>query len=265
MTTNQPVIIFAERDLAWSRRLRVALRRRGAKVITAGTAQELALNATRCTPDLVVLDDNLDEGDSKVRISLLRDSHPKVEVILLATLLSDVPRGFGLGLLYCGTRSVSRESLLTIICSAIPALERASPEDERPAAKVLCVDDDSFYVNCLSRILARHGYRPSGFDDPERALEALPELQPDLAIIDLMMPGMNGFDLADEIQEISRTNIPIVFLSGRDSDSDILEGYRQGASFYITKPCDPTVVLNAVDFLVGDIDATERKLLELQL
>jgi DNA-binding response OmpR family regulator len=76
---------------------------------------------------------------------------------------------------------------------------------------------------------------------------------------------MNGLDLAEEIQEDSGGRVPVVLLSARASDQDISRGYRHGARYYITKPCEPRTVLDVVDYFIGDLEPEEREALERRL
>jgi CheY-like chemotaxis protein len=154
-------------------------------------------------------------------------------------------------------------SLMTIVEALYHDRLGEAPAVRRPL--VLCVDDDDFYLSALRRILGRHGYRVVTFVDPDSALDALAQVKPDLAILDLRLPGMDGLDLADEIRRSCGERLPIVMLTGRGSDHDVSEGYRHGASYYITKPCSPRTVVNVVDYLVGDLDPQERTVLETQL
>jgi CheY-like chemotaxis protein len=115
---------------------------------------------------------------------------------------------------------------------------------------VLCVDDDPVYLRSISRLLSRHGYRVSAFDDADRALEAVPRLKPDVAVVDIMMPGMGGLDLAAKIGEASHGKVPVVFVTGLDSDEAFYEGHLHGR-FVVEKTDSPEKVLDVVDSLAG--------------
>jgi response regulator NasT len=157
------------------------------------------------------------------------------------------------------------ERLLGAIRDALPGRLGEPLRRKTAAPLILCVDDDVFYLEALARILGRHGYRTATFEHPEQALESLPMIRPELAILDIAMPGMNGLDLAEEILEMTHDRFSIVFLTAKGSDEDIARGYRCGGTYYLTKPCEPSRVLNIVDYLIGNLDADERRLLEAQL
>jgi len=132
-------------------------------------------------------------------------------------------------------------------------------------SKVLCIDDDVHYLRSVSRFLNRHGYDVATFDSAEGALKAIPQLKPDLALIDVMMPGMGGLDLAQKIRETTRGHTPVVFLTGLDSEEVYYEGHVRWGAFMIGKSEKPQKVLDVVDYFAGDLDESERALIKSQL
>jgi DNA-binding response OmpR family regulator len=116
---------------------------------------------------------------------------------------------------------------------------------------VLCVDDDPNFLRSVARLLSRRGYEVSAFEDADRALEAIPWLNPDVALVDIMMPGMGGLDLAERIREKSNGRIPVVFLTALDTDEAYYEGHQHGARFMVEKTAAPQKVLDVVDYLAG--------------
>lgn len=255
---NPPLFVIADEDLDWSRPLRVSLRRHGAHVIPATSARDLLEIVERRRPDLVVLNSELDDVGGATLVRLVRDRSPRTAV----GLLSDPPEPKeGLGLLFSEPRPEDSDRLTT----AVIASYRDRLPGVRRAGLILCVDDDREFLGSLSRILSRHGYRVLAFDDPERALQAVAETEPDLAIVDVLMPGMSGIDLAESIQEATGGRVPVILLSARAKDADIAQGYRRGARYYITKPCEPRAVLDAVEYFIGDLGPEERAALERRL
>jgi len=118
------------------------------------------------------------------------------------------------------------------------------------AASILCVDDDSLYLSSIARLLGRKGYRVIPCENAARALQAfesLPRDHPDLAIVDVMMPGTDGLDLTRRIRSLTKDRIPVVLLSAVGGDAAIRRGYDSGACLYLTKPCSPEMVLEVVD------------------
>jgi DNA-binding response OmpR family regulator len=130
---------------------------------------------------------------------------------------------------------------------------------------VMCVDDDQQTLTSLSRLLNRHGYRVSTFGDPNQVMSAIPEVAPDVAVVDVAMPGMDGRELARRIREQYRGLFPIVIHSARASDADRWAGFRHGADYYLPKPCEPHQLLDVVDYYADRLDAEERQFIEARL
>jgi DNA-binding response OmpR family regulator len=261
METLRPTILFVDGNSLWTRPVRSELRRQGARVLgltsfeAAGTPEEAR------APDVVILLQGHEGAPAEDLEIRLRKRWPETRFVMVAppfsSASSTVPSRSVVPM-DCGR-------LLGAIRDALPGRLEEPSRRKKNAPLVLCVDDDAFYLEALGRILGRHGYRTASFDHPEAALEALPVIDPELAILDIAMPGMNGLDLAEEIREMTHDRISIVFLTARSSDDDIARGYQCGGTYYLTKPCDPSRVLNIVDYLIGNLDADERRLLEAQL
>jgi two-component system phosphate regulon response regulator OmpR len=111
----------------------------------------------------------------------------------------------------------------------------ASPADDAP--HLLVVDDDARIRNLLSRFLTAEGYRVSTADNAAEARARLSGLHFDLLILDVMMPGESGFDLAKSLRETS--SVPILMLTARDETAMRIEGLQIGADDYVAKPFEP--------------------------
>jgi DNA-binding response OmpR family regulator len=104
---------------------------------------------------------------------------------------------------------------------------------------VLVADDERDLVWALRRCLCDEGYRVSCAHDGVEALALIRQLQPDLVILDVVMPGMNGFDVCHRVrQDTSVAHIPIMFLTVRDAIADRVYGLDSGSDDYMTKPFD---------------------------
>jgi len=100
--------------------------------------------------------------------------------------------------------------------------------------KVLVVDDEPTLLEAVSKRLARDGYLVLQAATAEDGWRKFREQRPDLIVLDIMLPGRNGFELARIIRQDS--SVPILFLSARSMDSDRLKGFEVGADDYLTKP-----------------------------
>ncbi len=110
--------------------------------------------------------------------------------------------------------------------------------------KILVVDDEENIRELVRYNLAREGYQVTTVGSGEEALKQAGEKPPDLIVLDLMLPGMDGFDVCRQLKNDSRTaHIPIVMLTVKGEESDIVVGLELGADDYITKPFSPKVLL----------------------
>lgn len=101
--------------------------------------------------------------------------------------------------------------------------------------KVLIVEDEKNIVDILSFNLGREGYETLAAYDGEQGLKLALEENPDLILLDLMLPKMNGFDVCGAVRE-KNISTPIIMLTARESESDKVLGLETGADDYITKP-----------------------------
>lgn len=105
------------------------------------------------------------------------------------------------------------------------------------AAKILVVDDDPAINEMLTIVLEAEGFHTSSVTDGAEAVGAFHSFDPDLILLDLMLPGMNGIDICREIRKES--GVPIVMLTAKTDTVDVVLGLESGADDYITKPFKP--------------------------
>lgn len=115
------------------------------------------------------------------------------------------------------------------------SLAPSIPADDAP--HLLVVDDDRRIRDLLSRFLASEGYRVTTADNAADARAKLQGLHFDLLILDVMMPGESGFDLAKSLRQTSE--VPILILTARDESAMRIEGLEIGADDYVAKPFEP--------------------------
>lgn len=114
------------------------------------------------------------------------------------------------------------------------------------ANHILIVDDEEDICQILSYSLQAAGYHTSVAHSAEDALALIEQSAPDLLLLDIMMEGLSGTDLAKLLQERNLLTFPIIFLTALTSESDVLKGFQLGADDYITKPFHLTEVLARV-------------------
>lgn len=110
--------------------------------------------------------------------------------------------------------------------------------------KILVAEDDEDIVELLTLYLSNEGYEILSANNGEDALRIAKETKVDLAVLDIMMPKMNGYELTKKLREVS--NLPILILSAKNQDSDKILGLGLGADDYLTKPFNPLEIIARV-------------------
>jgi signal transduction histidine kinase len=109
---------------------------------------------------------------------------------------------------------------------------------------LLVVDDNEMNRDVLSRRLRREGYSVETAEDGYQAMEMIKKKRFDLIVLDIMMPGLSGFDMLPMIRAIQPiTDLPVIMATAKDQSEDIVEGLRLGANDYVVKPIDLPVLL----------------------
>lgn len=117
--------------------------------------------------------------------------------------------------------------------------------------KILIIDDENFFVEPLRLYLTRSGFDTAVATDGLSGLKKAKEEKPDLIILDLMIPGINGFEVCRLLKFDSRfRKIPVVIVSAKDTDRDKGMGKSCGAELYLTKPLDPRVLIERISGLL---------------
>jgi DNA-binding response OmpR family regulator len=125
-----------------------------------------------------------------------------------------------------------------------------SSSAERRDAHIMVVDDSPDILSIVQRGLQRRGYEVVACSDGESALRAFSREIPDLVVLDLLLPDVDGIDLCYQMQEIAET--PVIMLTSRDGVADRVEGLRAGADDYVVKPF-------AMEELAARIEAVLRR------
>jgi DNA-binding response OmpR family regulator len=108
------------------------------------------------------------------------------------------------------------------------------------AARIVVVDDDPDVVRAVTAVLEDDGYRVEGARDQREALRAVLDDPPALVVLDVNMPGLDGWELCDILRRQSHTrDVPVLFLTGRVDVRDQITAMQVGGSDYVTKPFRP--------------------------
>ena len=117
---------------------------------------------------------------------------------------------------------------------------------------VLVVDDNDDNLRIVGEILRVRGYDVQLARDGVSALRAIEEQRPDVVLLDVMMPEMDGFELLGRLRASPRhAGLPVILVTARTQDDDVLAGYKGGADYYITKPFTPRQLLHGIGLVLG--------------
>jgi twitching motility two-component system response regulator PilH len=115
-------------------------------------------------------------------------------------------------------------------------------------AKILIVDDSKTQLQALVKILRKSGHETVSAEDGDSAVKIAREQQPDLILMDVVMPGLNGFQATRHITKKEDTqHIPVIILSSKDQETDRVWAERQGASDYLIKPASEEELMSVIN------------------
>jgi DNA-binding response OmpR family regulator len=115
--------------------------------------------------------------------------------------------------------------------------------------KILYAEDEPFLSRIISDNLVSKGYEVINAADGQTALDLYKSVNPDLCIIDIMMPLKDGYNLTEDIRKIGK-NTPIIFVSAKSLDEDVVKGFKSGGNDYLRKPFSMVELLARVDALL---------------
>jgi Amt family ammonium transporter len=198
------------------------LRREGLRVICAASGEEGLQLARAYRPQVITLDVMMPELDGWTVLAQLKaDPELATTPVIMLTMVDDEQRGFALGAAEYLTKPVDRERLVDAVTTICGPREGGS--------QILVVEDDPTTRDMLRRMLEREGWLVDEADNGETALGRIAERRPDLILLDLMMPRMDGFELIGALRSTNLwRSIPIVVLTAMDltlADRQRLNGY----------------------------------------
>ena len=131
-------------------------------------------------------------------------------------------------------------------------------------ARILVVDDDVALAEMISIVLRGEGYVPIQAFDGKEALDLFPDAKPDLVLLDVMLPGLDGIQVCSAIREMS--GVPVIMLTAKGDTTDVVRGLESGADDYVVKPFNPKELVARIrtrlrptsasvarEILVGDV------------
>ena len=129
------------------------------------------------------------------------------------------------------------------------------------AVRVLLVEDDVDLSDAITEYLGKQGIAVSVEGRGDRALARIAEMKPDLVILDIMLPGKDGFDVCRELRG-NGSNVPVIILTAKEEDFDQVLGLELGADDYLAKPVQPRVLLARIKAITRRIRASANSAAE---
>lgn len=124
---------------------------------------------------------------------------------------------------------------------------------------ILVVDDNPDSITIIRTILEANGFKVETAESGPEALDKLKGDLPQVVLLDVMMPDMSGLEVLERIKSNPVTGrLPVILVTAKTQDEDVLVGYQYGADYYITKPCTSKQLLYGVGLVLGRADLTEE-------
>ncbi|MBN1137431.1 MAG: GAF domain-containing protein [Anaerolineae bacterium] len=239
LAARRPKILVVEDDREVALLLRRQLEVEGYNVLLAGSGQDALWLAREEQPQLITLDIMLPDLDGFVVLEQLKD-HPVTAPIpvIIVSMLGEVDKGYALGAVDYVVKPFDEEQLLASIRQV---LDPARKEDGAEPARndLLVVDDEPDIIAFLEQALSAHGYQVRSASNGHEALERVRESMPDLILLDLRMPVMDGYEVIRQLKGDEATiGIPIIVITASpvDKERDRVQVLGMGVTQYMAKP-----------------------------
>lgn len=217
------------------------------RVLEAEDAEKGIEIAQQDRPDLILMDIQLPGMDGLQATAIIK-ADPQLADIPVVALTSYAMEGDKACALTAGcdgylTKPIDTETFLDVIGTYITAEKAAPAVRKHNAVRILIVDDDAKNMKLMCGLLARADYELSTANDGPAALLQVQENPPDLILLDVMMPGMDGYEVTRHLKAGSETKaIPIILVTALDSPADRAQGLEAGAEEFLTKPVNPVEI-----------------------
>lgn len=211
------------------------LESKGYNVLAATNTTGGFLLAKKEKPDLIIIDLHITDVES-IDIEELKNLAPII--CLSSPFMKDrEDKGKQLGCIGHINKPIKPAELIQTVIKSLASLSDEGNKKDTSVETVLIVDDIVMNIKLLESLLLPLGYKLLKADNGPKAIELCKEHMPDLILLDVMMPQMDGFQVCEHLKRDRRTeNIPIIFVSALDSVDDKVRAFDLGASDYITKP-----------------------------
>jgi CheY-like chemotaxis protein len=229
---EQPLALVIEDSAQAAELLRLYIESAGYRVEIARNGSDAVDMAKRLHPHVITLDLMLPGKDGwQVMKELKRHPLCKHIPVIIVSIVDEKNLGFSLGAVEYFVKPVNREEL-------VQALDRVHilPTRDHHPPTVLVIDDDRAATDLIQVILENEGYRVLKAFEGKEGLDVASRERPDVVILDLLMPGMSGFAVAQQMKQVPATrSIPIIVLTSMDVDEDVQEQLGSYVSALVSK------------------------------
>jgi two-component system, cell cycle response regulator len=229
------------------------------QIIEAETAQKGINLAKEIIPDLILMDIQLPDMDGLSAVRVIRQtestSHIPIVALTAYAMQSDEERALNAGCTGYITKPVKTKSFLNKINKYINQDVKEHSDNQTQIRdhrnKILIVDDEPLDVKLLEASLSREDYRVFSAHDGPTAVEKVETIQPDLILLDIMMPSIDGYEVTRRLKTSAKTrDIPIILITSLTGIDDKNKGMQAGADEFLNKPVNTTELLARVKSLI---------------
>jgi signal transduction histidine kinase/DNA-binding response OmpR family regulator len=250
IVSRRPKILVVEHDRDLALLLRRQLEMEGYKVLLAGNGEDALWLAREEQPQVITLDIMLPDMDGFSVLEKLKN-HPLTSSIpvVIASVLIEADERYSLGAVDYVVKPFAEDKLLESVRLALAHQDGDGPH------RLLVVDDDADIRGFLEEALSYHGYHIHTASNGKEALEKVEQTDPDLVLLDLKMPGLDGYEVIRRLKSNKATRaIPIIVITASpvDKERDRVRVLGMGATEYLTKPLSIEALVQEIKAAIGE-------------
>ena len=242
------LVVEDDRDLALL--LRRQLESEGFQVLLAGTGEDALWLAKEAQPQLVTLDIMLPDVDGFEVLEQLKTNPMTSGIpVVIVSVLAESEKGFALGAVDYVVKPFVEQELLDIVHRALSYLEASRPH------RLLVADDDPEVLARMEQALSLHGYEVWAAADGQEALDRAREIEPDLILLDVAMPLMDGYEVVRRLKRDEKTRpIPVIVAtdSPADREQERVRVLGMDIAEYLTKPLSIEVLIREIKKVIAE-------------
>jgi CheY-like chemotaxis protein len=242
--TRRPKILVVEDDRDLAVLLRRQLESEGYQVLLAGTGEDALWLAREAKPQLITLDIMLPDIDGFAVLERLKQNPLTSGIpVVVVSVLTETERGYALGAVDYVVKPFEEDQLLRVVRDAFHNLEKERPE------RLVVADDDAETLSLMEKALGLHGYQVWGASNGEEVLARVEECSPDLVLLDVEMPVMDGYEVVRRLQAVDSTrSIPVILITSRPihRERDRVEVLGTRVARYVSKPLSMEILVREI-------------------